>query len=68
MLFGTRFTGDAYPVAESMIVSGAGTLIAALFGSPFGTVIYFGHPAYKKSGAKTGYRCGNMPSDTQLVA
>ncbi|CAN0481252.1 unnamed protein product, partial [Scytosiphon promiscuus] len=47
--------GDPYPVAESMIVDGVGTIIASLFGSPFGTVMYFGHPAFKKSGAKTGF-------------
>lgn len=49
-------TGDAYPVTECMVVDGIGTMIASLFGSPFGTVMYFGHPAHKKSGAKTGYR------------
>lgn len=40
-----------------MVADGIGTMITSLFGSPFGTVMYFGHPAYKKSGAKTGYRC-----------
>lgn len=49
-------TGDAYPVTESMVADGVGTMVTSLFGSPFGTVMYFGHPAYKKSGAKTGYR------------
>lgn len=49
-------SGDAYPVRESMIADGIGTMITSLFGSPFGTVMYFGHPAYKRSGAKTGYR------------
>ena len=59
-----------YPVAESMVVDGVGTIIASLFGSPFGTVMYFGHPAFKKSGAKTGFtydcwrflRQGSAPS------
>lgn len=58
LIAGTRRTpGEPYPVAESMVVSGVGTIIAALFGSPFGTIMYFGHPAYKKSGARMGYRC-----------
>lgn len=48
--------GDPYPVTESMVADGIGTIIASLFGSPFATVMYFGHPAYKKSGAKTGFR------------
>ncbi|CAN0177755.1 unnamed protein product [Laminaria digitata] len=38
-----------------MVADGIGTMITSLFGSPFGTVMYFGHPAHKKSGAKTGF-------------
>jgi AGZA family xanthine/uracil permease-like MFS transporter len=47
--------GDSYPVRSSLIVSGVGTLAAALFGSPFPTSIYIGHPAWKKLGARAGY-------------
>jgi AGZA family xanthine/uracil permease-like MFS transporter len=47
--------GDSYPVRSSLIASGAGTLAAALFGSPFPTSIYIGHPAWKKLGARAGY-------------
>ncbi|CAN0368834.1 unnamed protein product, partial [Ascophyllum nodosum] len=54
-LVSAKTTGDAYPVTESMIVDGIGTILCSLFGSPFGTVMYIGHPAHKKSGAKTGY-------------
>ncbi|CAM9464258.1 unnamed protein product [Ascophyllum nodosum] len=54
-LVSAKTAGDAYPVTESMIVDGLGTIIASLFGSPFGTVMYFGHSVYKKSGAKSGY-------------
>ncbi|CAN0344518.1 unnamed protein product, partial [Ascophyllum nodosum] len=54
-LVSAKAAGDAYPVTESMIVDGIGTIICSLFGSPFGTVMYVGHPAHKKSGAKTGY-------------
>lgn len=42
-----------------MIVDGLGTMVASFFGSPFGTVVYIGHPAYKRSGALTGYSLTN---------
>lgn len=54
-LVSAKNAGDPFPVRETMIVDGIGTMIASLFGSPFGTVVYIGHPAYKRSGAKTGY-------------
>ncbi|CAM9416209.1 unnamed protein product, partial [Ascophyllum nodosum] len=54
-LVSAKTAGDPYPITESMIVGGIGTIVSSLFGSPFGTVMYFGHPAYKRSGAKTGY-------------
>ena len=47
--------GDEYPVRPSLIVNGLGTLAGALFGSPFPTSIYIGHPAWKKLGARAGY-------------
>ena len=47
--------GDEYPVRASLIVNGLGTLAGALFGSPFPTSIYIGHPAWKKLGARAGY-------------
>ena len=47
--------GDEYPVRPSLVVNGLGTLAAALFGSPFPTSIYIGHPAWKKLGARAGY-------------
>ncbi|KAJ1449167.1 hypothetical protein M885DRAFT_536693 [Pelagophyceae sp. CCMP2097] len=52
--------GDDYPVRESMIVDGIGTVIGACFGSIFGTTVYIGHPAYKKMGARVMYSvaCG----------
>jgi len=53
------YHSDPYPVRESMIVDGIGTCIASFFGSPFGTVIYIGHPAHKASGAKVGYSLVN---------
>ena len=47
--------GDEYPVRPSLLVNGLGTLAGALFGSPFPTSIYIGHPAWKKLGARAGY-------------
>eukprot|EP00977_Amphora_coffeiformis_P025298 scaffold19220_cov180-Amphora_coffeaeformis.AAC.3 len=58
-LVSAKSAGDPYPVRETMIADGIGTMIASFFGSPFGTVVYIGHPAYKKSGALTGYSLTN---------
>lgn len=43
-LLDVRFSSQAYPIRETMISDGVGTLIGAILGSPFGTVIYIGHP------------------------
>jgi AGZA family xanthine/uracil permease-like MFS transporter len=51
--------GDPYPIRETMIADGVGTLIGALLGSPFGTVVYVGHPVHKRVGARTGYSIMN---------
>lgn len=50
--------GDHYPVATCQVVDGAGTMIGAVFGSPFPTTAYIGHPAYKRMGAHAGYIIG----------
>jgi AGZA family xanthine/uracil permease-like MFS transporter len=47
--------GDAYPARPSLLVNGLGSLAAALFGSPFPTTIYIGHPGWKAMGARAGY-------------
>ncbi|MFO0582642.1 MAG: hypothetical protein U0229_10235 [Anaeromyxobacter sp.] len=47
--------GDAYETAPSLFVNGVGSLAAALFGSPFPTTIYIGHPGWKALGARSGY-------------
>ena len=47
--------GDKYGVSESMVADGVGTIIGALFGSPFGTTVYLGFPAYKQMKAGRGY-------------
>ncbi|KAG7343397.1 permease transmembrane protein [Nitzschia inconspicua] len=58
-LVSAKEAGDPFPVRESMIADGIGTCVASFFGSPFGTVIYIGHPAHKRSGAKIGYSMVN---------
>ena len=47
--------GDAYAARPSLVANGLGTVGAALFGSPFPTSIYIGHPAWKAIGARAGY-------------
>ncbi len=50
--------GDSYPVAACQVTDGAGTMIGAIFGSPFPTTVYIGHPAYKRLEAHAGYIIG----------
>jgi adenine/guanine/hypoxanthine permease len=50
--------GDTYPVATCQVTDGVGTMIGAVFGSPFPTTAYIGHPAYKRMGAHAGYIIG----------
>ena len=47
--------GDAYSTRETMVVAGLGTLVGSLFGSPFPTLVYIGHPGWKSVGARMGY-------------
>jgi len=47
--------GDSYDTRSSLLVNGAGTLVAAVFGSCFPTTIYIGHPGWKAMGARVGY-------------
>lgn len=50
--------GDSYPVGLCQVTDGAGTMLGALFGSPFPTTVYIGHPAYKRLDAHAGYIVG----------
>lgn len=50
-----KAAGDDYPVARCQLIDGFGTALGAVFGSPFPTTVYIGHPAYKRLGARTGY-------------
>ncbi len=47
--------GDSYKTKPSLLANGIGSLTAAVFGSPFPTTIYIGHPAWKSMGARYGY-------------
>lgn len=47
--------GDRYETVPSLVMNGAGTIVASLFGSCFPTTIYIGHPGWKQLGARTGY-------------
>jgi AGZA family xanthine/uracil permease-like MFS transporter len=47
--------GDPYPTLPSLAVNGAGSVVAAAFGSCFPTTIYIGHPGWKSLGARSGY-------------
>lgn len=47
--------GDHYGVRETLIADGATSIIASLFGSPFPTAVFIGHPGWKSTGARIGY-------------
>ena len=47
--------GDRYPTAPCLVANGAGSVVAAFFGSCFPTTIYIGHPGWKAMGARIGY-------------
>lgn len=54
-----KAAGDAYPERRSMIMDGVSTLTGALFGSPFPTSVYFGHPGWKSIDARAGFSVVN---------
>jgi AGZA family xanthine/uracil permease-like MFS transporter len=47
--------GDDFPVRESLLINGIGSLAAGLLGSCFPTSLYIGHPGWKAMGARLGY-------------
>jgi len=51
--------GDNYETRPSLLANGIGSVVAALFGSPFNTTIYIGHPGWKRLGARIGYSAIN---------
>ena len=59
--------GDNYPGRSSLVVNGAGTIGAALCGSPFATTLYYGHPGWKALGARAGYSTLNAVFFTAVL-
>ncbi|UJF15924.1 hypothetical protein LZ578_01905 [Jeotgalibaca sp. MA1X17-3] len=47
--------GDDYNVRNIMLANGFSSIIGTLFGNPFPTTVYIGHPGWKSIGASTGY-------------
>ena len=47
--------GDSYESRPALACNGLGTIGTALFGSPFPTTIYIGHPGWKAIGGRAGY-------------
>ena len=47
--------GDDYPLRDSLLINGVGTMVAAVLGSCFPTTIYIGHPSWKAVGARLSY-------------
>lgn len=47
--------GDEYSTREAMIADGGTTIVGSVFGNPFPTAIFIGHPGWKEAGALIGY-------------
>lgn len=47
--------GDRFDTRSSLLANGAGSIVAACFGSPFATTLYIGHPGWKAMGAGWSY-------------
>ncbi len=47
--------GDNFPATPSLAMNGLGSIIGAVFGSPFPATVYIGHPGWKGLGARSGY-------------
>lgn len=58
--------GDRFETRSSLLVNGAGSLVAACLGSAFPTTIYIGHPGWKAMGARVGYSIINGVAITAL--
>jgi adenine/guanine/hypoxanthine permease len=58
--------GDRFETRSSLLVNGAGSVLASCLGSAFPTTIYIGHPGWKAMGARTGYSIINGVAITLL--
>jgi adenine/guanine/hypoxanthine permease len=47
--------GDTYAATPTLAMNGIGSMVGSLFGSPFPTTVYIGHPGWKGLGARSGY-------------
>ncbi|WP_067839251.1 xanthine permease [Amphibacillus sediminis] len=47
--------GDKYPTTLTLLIPGLLTMLGSTLGSPYPTIIYIGHPGWKKAGARIGY-------------
>lgn len=47
--------GDKFAGRPALVMNGLGSIAAALFGSPYPTTLYYGHPGWKAIGARAGY-------------
>lgn len=54
-----KAVGDSYPERRCMVMDGVSTMVGALFGNPFPTTVYFGHPGWKELGARAGFTLVN---------
>lgn len=59
--------GDNYKGRPALLINGFGTLGAALFGSPYPTTLYYGHPGWKAIGSRAGYSTLNAVFFTLLI-
>ena len=57
--------GRRRPLRDPLLAAGQrlGTIVAALFGSPFPTTIYIGHPGWKAMGARSAYSVAQRRRD-----
>ena len=47
--------GDSYSTNEALVADGVTTIVGSVFGNPFPTAIFIGHPGWKEAGARIGY-------------
>ena len=50
-----RAAGDKFDEREALLVDGFGSIVGVIFGTPYPTTVYIGHPGYKAMGARTSY-------------
>ena len=54
-----KAAGDTYPERRSMVMDGCSSILGSLFGNPFPTTVYFGHPGWKELDARAGFSLVN---------